>query len=96
MLIQSTAVAALLFREKTPQRRGGEIYKETVAEVKGNRRLTVCQQTQLGEKRGCPLTAPQKGRGRAAQINDTEARFNKREDEQGRGASQLSNNFLEE
>lgn len=21
-------------------------------------RLTVCQQTQLGEKRGCPLTAP--------------------------------------
>lgn len=49
--------------------------------MKEKRRLTVCQQTQLGEKRGCPLTAPTNGqtgvRG-CSEINDTEAGFNKR------------------
>lgn len=52
--------------------------------MKEKRRLTVCQQTQLGEKRGCPLTAPTNGqtgvRGGwgCSEINDTEAGFNKR------------------
>lgn len=59
MLIQSTAVAALLFRESGGQSRwvGGES-KKRGGRGERERRLTVCQQTQLGEKRGCPLTAP--------------------------------------
>ncbi len=86
--------------------------------MKGNRRLTVCQQTQLGEKRGCPLTAPSncgkrsRGGWGGAEINDTEAGFNKegteeekkkrRERERRRGGllfqsySRPSNNFHEE
>lgn len=50
--------------------------------MKENRRLTVCQQTQLGEKRGCPLTAPSKEERGGAEINDTEAGFNKERTEE--------------
>lgn len=70
MLIQSTAVAALLFKESVGQsRRMGGGSKKRGGRGERDHRLTVCQQTQLGEKRGCPLTAPSnRGKKREGRV----------------------------
>lgn len=89
-------MAALRFREST----GTSCWGGKKRDGKGerDRRLTVCQQTQLGEKRGCPHPPvpptplrwrEQEGR-RGAEINDTEAGFNKagtEEEKEGGGMS---------
>lgn len=48
--VQGKRRAESMGGEGESKKRGGRGERE--------RRLTVCQQTQLGEKRGCPLTAP--------------------------------------
>lgn len=63
--------------------------------MKENPRLTVCQQTQLGEKGGCPFQAPSKQRrkGEGVQRNDMEGTKEKRTERREGGCVCLLQTF---